>query len=302
MTLPPPLFTIIIPTYERPEKLKTCLLSLSCLDYPRDRFEVVIVDDGGESPLKDVVAAFADRLHLILVRQQNTGPAAARNAGAVHAKGEFLAFLDDDCEAAPDWLDALAKQFMMTPACIIGGRIINRLSDNPYSTTSQLVIDIVYRHYNANPYRARFFASNNLAIPSKHFREIGGFDSRFRTSEDRELCDRWLHHGFQMIFLPEAVIYHAHDLTFLQFCKQHFNYGRGAHRCHKVWTKRGSGSFRAEFRFHLNFRNWLFYPFSQVHGRQALSRAGLMLVWQMANAAGFLGEALHQAFQSPRTE
>ena len=97
----------------------------------------------------------------------------------------------------------------------------------PYSATSQLIMDVVYRYYNADPLRARFVASNNMAMPTTAFRELGGFDPEFRTAEDRDLCDRWLQRGHRIIYVPAATVRHAHHMNAWAFCRQHFEYGRG---------------------------------------------------------------------------
>src|SRR5262249_39896599 len=152
--------------------LKACLTALAHLDYPQKHFEVIVVDDGGKSPLEAVVATYADRLDLLLLRQSHAGPAAARNTGAAHAKGQFLAFTDDDCRPATDWLRAFAMRFATAPDHAIGGRTLNALVDNPYATASQLIIDFVYAHYNADPSQARFFASNNLALSTDRFHAL----------------------------------------------------------------------------------------------------------------------------------
>jgi glycosyltransferase involved in cell wall biosynthesis len=76
-----PSFSIVIPSYRRPRQLAECLRALSRLEYPRDRFEVIVVDDGGDAPLDEVVAPFGSNLSLTLIRQPNAGPAAARNLG-----------------------------------------------------------------------------------------------------------------------------------------------------------------------------------------------------------------------------
>ena len=290
-----PYFSIIIPTYARPKQLSTCLHALTQLCYPRERFEVIVVDDGSEVPIEPVVEPFCKQLDLILLNQANAGPAAARNTGAEHAKGQFLAFTDDDCSPAPNWLSVLAKQFVQTPDRIIGGHTINELSNNLYASTSQLIVDIVYRHYNVNPNEARFFASNNLAVTAKQFREMGGFDPHFRISEDRELCDRWLFHGYHMTYAPEAIVYHAHDLNFWGFCKQHFSYGRGAHRFHSLRSKRGSGTIHGEMKFHSNLRNWLLYPFREMKGNHTLTFAFLLIIWQGINAMGFFWEKFYHS-------
>ena len=286
-----PYFSIIIPTYDRPGQLADCLHSLVGLNYPHNCFEVIVVNDGGETKFEAIVDPFRNQINLSLITQPNAGPAAARNSGAVKAKGEFLAFTDDDCIPSPDWLQVLASHFAEMPDYIIGGRTINLLAKNVYSTMSQLIIDVVYRHYNAKPNQSRFFTSNNLALPVDHFLSLGGFDQHFTTSEDREFCDRCTYNGYQMIYASDALVYHAHLLQFRTFCKQHFNYGRGAFQFHLVRTRRGSGNLLQDFSFHLNLRNWLLYPFSQVQGRQMISMAVLLIVWQVANAAGFFWEA-----------
>ncbi|MFC1578256.1 glycosyltransferase [Thermodesulfobacteriota bacterium] len=127
-----PFISIIIPTYKRPERLAVCLKSLSRLDYPRERFEVIVVDDGSRKPPETVIAEFQGDFDVMLFTQIHAGPATARNTGAAQAKGEVLAFTDDDCEPAADWLQTLAQRFAATPNCAIGGRALNGLPDNPF--------------------------------------------------------------------------------------------------------------------------------------------------------------------------
>jgi glycosyltransferase involved in cell wall biosynthesis len=295
-----PSFSIVIPTYSRPVELAQCLESLSRLEYPRDRFEVIVVDDGSAMPLDEVVAPFRSRLTLSLLRQPNAGPAAARNAGAERARGEFLAFTDDDCLPEPGWLQQLAEVLAHSPECMVGGATVNAASENLCSATSQLITDVVYRHYNAVPLRARFLASNNLALSAAGFREIGGFDSNLRTAEDRDLCDRWLHRSRRIIYHPSAGVRHARRLNAWSFCRQHFRYGRGAAYFHHLRALRRSGSLLAESRFHLNVGNWLWRPLMAVRRRQIVPVAVLLMLWQAANLAGFMWETVRRGTDTLR--
>jgi glycosyltransferase involved in cell wall biosynthesis len=284
----PPLFSIIVPTYARPAQLATCLDALVRLEGPGDRFEVIVVDDGSENPPEDVIASFRDRLELTLLVQPHTGPATARNAGAARARGKFLAFTDDDCAPASNWLQTLAARFAMAPDRIVGGRTLNALADNPYSTVSQLLIDYLDAYYNANPSEARFFTSNNLALPADRFNAMGGFDTTFprAAAEDREFCDRWLHHRYRITYAPEVVVYHSHVLTFRTFWRQHYNYGRGAYHFHQARIRRDQEPIRLEpLAFYLNLVR---YPFSQAPSRRASLLASMLVISQLANAAGFL--------------
>lgn len=282
-----PRFSIVIPTYNRPEQLGVCLQACARLDYPRDRFEVIVVDDGGVEPLDGIVARFQGMLTLKLLQQENTGPAAARNRGASEASGEFLAFTDDDCAPASDWLKALGRHCVASPDCVVGGRTVNALTGNVYSTASQLLISYLCSFYNAISHNARFFPSSNLAFPTKQFRAVGGFDVTYprAAAEDRELCDRWLHLGHRMIYASHAVVYHAHALTFRTFLRQHFHYGQGAFCFHRVRARRLQDRVKVEpLMFYINM---LRYPFVSTQGVQAPLLMLLLVVTQVANAAGF---------------
>lgn len=287
---PQPLFSIVIPTYNRPERLETCLKSLTRLDYPRDRFEVIVVDDGSIKPLDGVVLPFREVLNLQFIRQENAGPAAARNTGAARAKGKFLVFTDDDCQPTPNWLQALENCFEQNPNCLVGGHTVNELADNLYSEASQLLVDYLYAYYNADPKQARFFTSNNFALSTEGFREVGFFDTTFplAAGEDRELCDRWLHHGYQMVYIPEAQVYHAHKLSLRSFWRQHFNYGRGAFHFHQVRANRNREPIKVEPSTF--YTDLLRYPFAAPTKHSGLLLTGLFFVSQMANVAGFFWE------------
>ncbi len=289
-----PLFSIIIPTYNRPAQLKVCLESLKHLEYPQEDFEVIVVDDGSRFPLQEAITLFGNRLNIRLITQEHNGPAMARNRGATEAKGSLLAFTDDDCTPAPDWLKTLKAHFDRTPDRMIGGWTSNVEADNLYSETSFLLIQYLYAYYNADPGNARFFTSNNLALPAENFHAIHGFNPAFprAAGEDREFCERWLDHGFRMTYAPEVQVYHRHALTFSAFCRQHFNYGRGAFRFHKVRRRGRSGRFRIE---PLSFySNMLGHPFSSKRKGSAFLFSALLFITQIANAAGFLWEWMKQ--------
>jgi GT2 family glycosyltransferase len=287
------IFSIIIPTYNRPDRLSTCLQSLAEIDYPRDNFEVIVINDGSQMPLENHLIPLEKSLNISLITQPNSGPAKARNRGAFMAKGKYLAFTDDDCQPAIDWLRKLEAQFTITPDCLIGGKTVNALPDNPYSTASQQLIDYLYSYYNANPEQARFFASNNFALPTAYFQSIGGFNTTFplAAGEDREFCDRLLAQDYSMIYAPEIIVYHAHDLTLRKFWQQQFNYGRGAFQFQKITVQRSQKKLQ-DPSFYLKL---LTYPFSQKTGIKMLLIAGLFLVSQVGIATGLFWEKNSQS-------
>jgi len=282
-----PNFSIIIPTFNRPGQLSVCLESIVHQTHPNHYFEVIVVDDGSKISMEHVVSKYRDRLNLTLLIQQNQGPASARNAGAAKARGFYLAFTDDDCAPAPDWLQKLKKRFDSFPDLMIGGRTINVMTDNAYSTASQDLINYLYEYYNADKKYARFLTSNNIAVSAEAFRTLGGFDPEYpvAAAEDRDLCDRWQFCGYKMIYAPEAIVYHRHHLSPKTFLKQHFGYGRGASRFHQGRSSRSSKSLRLEppsFYFKL-----ILYPFLKGKSKRPLFIAALLFLSQMSNAAGF---------------
>jgi len=282
-----PVFSIIIPTYARAAELIDCLDALARTQFDQDAFEVIVVDDGSPAPPAAVIEQFRDRLNVSLVTAPHGGPAAARNRGAEHATGTFLAFTDDDCRPAPHWLTALAARTAAAPDHLIGGRTVNALERNSYAATSQLILDVAYAYYNDDGAEARFFASNNMTLPAARFRAIGGFDPQFTTSEDRELCDRWLRAGYRMTYAPEALVHHAHPLTLRRFWWQHFGYGRGAWRFHRIREQRGAGQFRPDLTFYKQLGR---APFARARGPRLPIIAALVALSQLANCAGFFYE------------
>lgn len=284
-------FSVIIPTRDRPVQLEACLRALADLDYPRSAFEVVVVDDGSATPLEQIAEPFKSTLRLTLARQSAAGPAAARNCGAGLAKGRFLAFTDDDCAPAPDWLARFAERLSDCHYQILGGRAVNALTDNAFAAASQALLGHLYEYYNRDG-SVRFFASCNLVIAAEVFRSLGGFGTGFplAAAEDRDLCDRALSGGIRMTYAPEAVVFHTHALSWISFWNQHFGYGRGAYRFHRKRRLRTGKQMRVEpVRF---YTQMLSYPFRDNRIKRPFAAAALLIAAQAANAAGFFFEAL----------
>jgi GT2 family glycosyltransferase len=277
--------------------LAECLESIARSDYPRDLLDVVIVDDGDadDSRPASAVLGVRDRLDVSLRQTSGRGPAAARNFGASEARGTILLFTDDDCRVDSRWLRSLSESIRNAPTTAAGGRILNRLGDNRWSTASQRVIDLVYAYYNADPGQATFLASNNLAVHADAFSELGGFDERFRTAEDRDFCRRWLAAGHELIYVPSAVVEHAHRLTGQDFVLQQFAYGRGAFHFHRTAAREGDSQARRVRGFYADvprLARRLVQEEGAGDGRR-IARVALEIgSWQLANAAGYAWEAI----------
>lgn len=295
-----PRFSIVIPTRGRASQLAACLRGIARLDYPRDRLEVIVVDDGSdEPPIADVAEAARTMDVMLVERKENGGPGAARNSGIAQASGEYIAFLGDDCEPAPGWLQALVRRFAGCSECLIGGQIVNALPSNLFSTASDHLIGYLYSHYNRDPDRAQFFTPNNMAAPRTRFIESGGFESGWGlTGEDRELCDRWLHRGGRLAYAHEAVVRHTHPLGLVSFWQQQVRYGRGTYKYRRRQRQPREGRIAPEpVSFYVNLVR---FPLTRETGARAWALAALLALSQAANAAGFLVEAARESASGER--
>lgn len=281
--------SVVIATRRRPQQLETCLESLAAQDYSREDFEVIVVDDGGSSHIEELTAKFRSRLQLSVHDHPFVGRSAARNHGAALARGALVAFTDDDTRPAPSWLGALIARHMAEPGNALGGRTVSSPASNPYARATSLILDLAYAHRNRRlPDGARFFAASNLALPADRFRFVGGFNPRLQISEDRELCDRWIEHGFGMTYVPEAVIDHDAPASLRAFCEKQFGYGRGAFAYQRSRWQRGLGLSGLDPTF---YRGAVREAVGELISRRDAACLVLLIAWQALTAAGFAWEA-----------
>jgi GT2 family glycosyltransferase len=284
-------FSVVIPTYNRLEQLLNCLQALARQEYGRDCFEVIVVSDGGEFPTDSRFERLRGEMNLTILQQPHAGPACARNTGASQARGRFLAFTDDDCLPKQDWLGCLASRVAVSRGCAFGGRTVNALPGNLCSVASQLLVDYLYAFHSTNPGQRRFFATNNLVVSTENLHAVGGFDATYplAAGEDREFCGRLRKNGIHFLFVPEAVVYHAHAMTVVSFARQQFNYGCGSFLFHyPEGRQKGIFSRFESLSFYLKL---LAYPFSHASGTKKIPLALLFLLSQVAVTVGYFREA-----------
>lgn len=122
----PPFVSVIIPTNNRARILGNCLVHILSQGYPPQRYEVIVIDDSsidGTFRLLRQLRKKHKNLHYL--RIQRKSPGAARNAGLARAKGNIIAFTDDDCVVPPDWISSLVEEFLVTDAAAVGGAVLN---------------------------------------------------------------------------------------------------------------------------------------------------------------------------------
>jgi len=209
--------SVIIPAYNRKEELKKLLISLEEQTYPKENFEIIIVDngstDGTQFLIKEMMSKFKGHLHYISMPKRNDSPV-VRNIGVKEARGEILSFIDSDCIAHPDWLKNIVKKFNNNDriGCIGGPEFFHSddsffIKCSSFSVTSFLTTGGIRgkRGTKFGKYYPRGF---NMSIPMKVFKEVNGFDANFRFGEDIELSCRIKERGYDLAYAPDALVYH----------------------------------------------------------------------------------------------
>lgn len=206
-----PFVTVVIPTRNRQELLERCLRSLRSQTFPRDRFEIVVVDDASSDGTPQLLASVMD---VRAVRQDWQGMVAARMAGLGHARGDIVAFLDDDAEADAAWLNELVDALDQTGVAMVGGRVraaplreirarIDAMGQVDWSGFD-VVLDA--------PTRVDFVPGGNMAVWRWALDEAGGFDLEYTGSawrEETDLCVRVGRLGYGILYVPGASIDHV---------------------------------------------------------------------------------------------
>jgi glycosyltransferase involved in cell wall biosynthesis len=224
--------TVVVPAYNAAGVLGKCLQHLAEQDYPKDRYEVVVVDDGSTDATPEVVTEARRRLALQLryVRQANAGRAAARNAGARVARSPVLLFLDADVWASPQLLSAHARHYVDGQRVGVQGPSFTHPDSrrNPFMEVKEMFPDLTPRRArDLSPYHV---ITRNFSVRAEDLWGVGGFDESFTGYgwEDIELGLRLRRHGVRLHWEPSAVTWHYHVEDLEAACRKQTEAGRGA--------------------------------------------------------------------------
>jgi len=230
-----PLVSVVIPTRNRAAPLGACLDAVSRQTYPD--FEVIVVDDGSTDSTPDVLARFAagyPHVKLTPIRNEpQIGANPARNRGIERSAGEFVAFLDDDCVPAHDWLERLLGGFVSDRVAAVTGRVDNKPPANVYELTLKGTQRVHGRT------RAGRLVAGNMCVRRAQLMEFGFDEDRAGTSPDVTVSGRGdeegLHlllkaSGYEQRVVHDAVVVHAHPHTRRTFYRQAYRGGAAAAR------------------------------------------------------------------------
>ena len=227
-----PSISVVVCTHNGERTIGTCLDALTRLDYPD--YEVIVVDDGST----DHTGAIAHTYHVRVIRTENRGLSQARNTGLSAARGEVVAFTDDDAWPDRDWLRYIAHAFSTTDHVAIGGpnlppdsrRIVeSAVAHAPGGPIHVLLSDAVAEH----------IPGCNMAFRREALEDVGGFDPQFRIAgDDVDICWRLQERGWTIGFSPAAVVLHQRRCSVRAYLKQQTEYGKAEALLERKWPAR----------------------------------------------------------------
>jgi cellulose synthase/poly-beta-1,6-N-acetylglucosamine synthase-like glycosyltransferase len=208
-----PSVSVVIPAYNAAETLPACLAALRRQTVPLDPAEIVVVDDGSD----DGTAAIPEAFGVRLIRQAHENQAVARNRGAWATSGEVILFTDADCEPAPDWVERMLAPFADPTIAGVKGR---------YRTKQPGLVPRFIQHEFELKYEQLrradhldFIDGYAAGYRREPFLQLGGFDPRYPPVEDIELSFRAARCGYRLAFASDAVVYHRHRETVVDFVR-----------------------------------------------------------------------------------
>src|SRR5438270_7408931 len=239
------MISVIVCTYNRSAILKRVLLSLNAMVTPDDLdWELLVVDNNSEDATHAVVAEFArtSRLMVRYIFESEQGLSHARNRGISEARGQIVAFTDDDVIVDQHWLANVARAFESSPCIAVGGKIVPLwygpkpswfYEERPYPLTFAIAgFDLGTA--SAAPTKEVFGA--NMAFRSDAFKQYGNFRTdlgRFKdillVGEETEFCERLLKAGESIMYTPYAIVHHPVDPDRTRrsyFQSWYYNFGR----------------------------------------------------------------------------
>lgn len=220
-----PFASVVVAARDDAEALRDCLASLNSLDYPRERHEVLAVDNASADRTAEVI----ERFPVTYLYEPRVGVGWARNRGIEAARGEILAFTDPDCVVTTGWLRSLVRPFADPQVGAVAGGIV------PYPPRTLPELHAARRRSHtqerslAHP-ALPFAMTPSVAYRRSAFEAIGGFDTTFSGGgwEDADLSWRLQRYtALGIAHAPDALVLHRYRDTFRSFFTQQFRYGIG---------------------------------------------------------------------------
>jgi glycosyltransferase involved in cell wall biosynthesis len=194
--------SVIIPALNEERMIGRCLESLTTVHFARERFEVILVDNGSRDKTLAIAESFQDRINIRILQKTGVKISGLRNTGARVALGDILAFLDADCLAPGEWLERILTLAPADGAGVLGAHYLLPADSTWVGRT--------WHVYQEAPKSGEVshIPAGDLIMRREDFLRLGGFDESIQTNEDYELCERARAAGMKVRAFPEIGVVH----------------------------------------------------------------------------------------------
>lgn len=243
-------------TRNRANVIQAALETVKLLDYPRQEFELIVVDNGSSDDTPGSVRKIMEGSGIAwkIIKEPVAGICRARNSGVVHAQGEWVLFLDDDALVAESWLNAYRDAIWRYPEAVAfgGSAKLDINIPRPWWWIDEFDKTMSCQNYGSNyfvyPAKTNPYGLNML-IKRSCLQQVNGFDIRLDTltnsfGDETELFIRLRKNGKQIVYVPDAGVIHSvmpDRLEWKNFMKRFLLVGR-SHACldylHDTWHAR----------------------------------------------------------------
>ncbi len=201
-----PFVSVVIPVFNDAANLRVCLERLVGQTYPSERVEILVVDNGSDEPIDELVAQFE---RTSLYSESRPGSYAARNRGIAAAKSEILAFLDSDCVPAPDWLEKGVARLAANPGMgVVGGRVDFSFGDPENPSPVEIYDSLTSFKQKSYIEKSHFSGTGNLFAWRRVFERVGPFNAELKSGGDYEWGNRVYAHGIGIAYADDVRVTH----------------------------------------------------------------------------------------------
>jgi dephospho-CoA kinase len=221
-------FSIIIPVYNRPQEIDELLDSLTQLTY-KEKFEVVVVEDGSVEKCNEVIDKYKNKLEVSYHYKDNSGPGDSRNFGMTQAKGDYFIIFDSDCIIPNDYLDVVSESLKYNYVDCFGGpdSALKSFNATQKAINFAMTSFITTGGIRGGSERLEKFQprSFNMGLSKSAFFKSGGF-SNIHPGEDPDLSIRLWKLGFETQLFQKAYVFHKRRISFEMFYRQVRKFGK----------------------------------------------------------------------------
>ena len=218
-----PFASVIVPVRDGEPTIADCLDAILATDYPADRREILVIDNGSS----DGTAALIQSRPVRYLRERRRGVSNARNRGIAESRGEILAFVDADCQVEPQWLTELVRPFEDPEVGSVAGDLQHTPPTTPAERQAARILGNWQRFaFASNP---AYPITANAAYRRDVLERIGSFDPHMTRAQDVELGLRFQERsGLRLAYAERATARHRNRATQLGFFRQQLGWAYGA--------------------------------------------------------------------------